>query len=77
MHPHREGAFVGSKSSFRAELKVPSNFYLVDAQLPKAAAARRIETCSPKHSKQWVRSSAEHLISLLELCLASTSARDP
>ena len=56
MHPHREGAFRGNKSSFVDELDVSSNYYLVDSQLPMAAAARRIETCSPKHSKLWVRS---------------------
>ena len=65
-----------SKSSFSAELKVSSNFFPRGAQLPEAAAARRIETYSPKHSKQRVRSSAVHLVSVLELCLACTSTRE-
>ena len=76
-HPHREGAFRGSKDSFDAELDESSNYYLVDAQLPKAAPARRIETCSPKHSKQWVRIFVLHLVSMLALCLICTSTQDP
>ncbi|CAL8468249.1 g7788 [Coccomyxa elongata] len=48
-----EGAFLGSKSSFMEELGDPRNFYLVDGQLPEAAAACRIETCSPMQSKHW------------------------
>ncbi|BDA41052.1 probable crinkler effector protein 16 [Coccomyxa sp. Obi] len=49
-----EGAFVGSKTAFKAELMNPENFYLVDAKLPMGSEARTIETCSPMHSKQWV-----------------------
>ena len=45
---------MGSKTSFKAELSDPKTFYLVDAQLPMAAACKRIETCWLMHSKTWV-----------------------
>lgn len=51
---NREGAFVGSKDSFRKELLNPDNFYLVNGQLPMSRVPRRIDTCPPKHSLQWV-----------------------
>ena len=59
--PYSEGAFKGNKESFEAELELPTTYYLVDGQLPEPARARRIETCSPMHAKQWVRSSVVHL----------------
>ncbi|BDA42991.1 probable crinkler effector protein 16 [Coccomyxa sp. Obi] len=45
-----EGAFVGSRDSFKQQLLDPNNFFLVDGQLPVGAVARRVETTSPKHS---------------------------
>lgn len=51
---HRAGAFVGSETSFRAELLDTTTFFLVDEKPPVGAAAHRTLTCSPKHAEQWV-----------------------
>ena len=49
-----DGAYRGSRTAFREELRDPNTWYLVDAQLPKLVPAITVQTSSPDHEKTYV-----------------------